>query len=86
MNLAGIYAPIVTPFLKEDVAHHYLAENVEKLSKSGIKGLVALGSNGENVYLSEGEKMEVVKTVIQSASKDMMIIIGPGCESTRPIS
>jgi 4-hydroxy-2-oxoglutarate aldolase len=83
MNLAGIYPPIVTPFLKEDVAHHYLAENVEKLSKSGIKGLVALGSNGENVYLSEEEKMEVVKTVIQSASKDMMIIVGSGCESTR---
>jgi len=83
MNLAGIYPPIVTPFLKEDVAHHYLAENVEKLSKSGIKGLVALGSNGENVYLSEEEKMEVAKTVIQSASKDMMIIVGSGCESTR---
>ena len=56
MNLAGIYPPIVTPFLKDDVAHHYLAENVEKLSKSGIKGLVVLGSNGENVYLSEEEK------------------------------
>lgn len=44
MNLAGIYPPIVTPFLKDDVAHHYLAENVEKLSKSGIKGLIVLGS------------------------------------------
>ena len=83
MNLAGIYPPIVTPFLKEDVAHHYLAENVEKLSKSGIKGLVVLGSNGENVYLSEEEKIDVVKTTIQSASKNMLIIVGSGCESTR---
>jgi 4-hydroxy-2-oxoglutarate aldolase len=83
MNLAGIYPPIVTPFLKEDVAHHYLAENVEKLSKSGIKGLVVLGSNGENVYLSEEEKIDVVKTTFQSASKNMLIIVGSGCESTR---
>jgi len=83
MNLKGIYPPIVTPFLKEDVAHHYLAENVEKLSKSGIRGMVVLGSNGENVFLSEEEKIQVVKTVIQSASKDMMIIVGSGCESTR---
>jgi len=83
MNLAGIYPPIVTPFLKDDVAHHYLAENVEKLSKSGIKGLVVLGSNGENVYLSEEEKIDVVKTTIQSASKNMLIIVGSGCESTR---
>jgi len=83
INLAGIYPPIVTPFLKDDVAHHYLAENVEKLSKSGIKGLVVLGSNGENVYLSEEEKIDVVKTTIQSASKNMLIIVGSGCESTR---
>ena len=83
MNLAGIYPPIVTPFLKDDVAHHYLAKNVEKLSKSGIKGLVVLGSNGENVYLSEEEKIDVVKTSIQSASKNMLIIVGSGCESTR---
>ncbi len=86
INLVGIYPPIVTPFLKDDVAHHYLAENVEKLSKSGIKGLVVLGSNGENVYLSEEEKIDVVKTTIQSASKNMLIIVGSGCESTRPIS
>jgi len=83
INLAGIYPPIVTPFLKDDVAHHYLAENVEKLSKSGIKGLVVLGSNGENVFLSEEEKIDVVKTAIQSASKNMLIIVGSGCESTR---
>ena len=83
MNLEGIYPPIVTPFLKDDVAHHYLAENVEKLSKSGIKGLIVLGSNGENVYLSEEEKIDVVKTAIQSASKNMLIIVGSGCESTR---
>jgi len=83
MNLAGIYPPIVTPFLKDDVAYHYLAENVEKLSKSGIKGLIVLGSNGENVYLSEEEKIDVVKTTIQSASKNMLIIVGSGCESTR---
>ena len=83
INLVGIYPPIVTPFLKDDVAHHYLAENVEKLSKSGIKGLVVLGSNGENVYLSEEEKIDVVKTTIQSASKNMLIIVGSGCESTR---
>jgi 4-hydroxy-2-oxoglutarate aldolase len=83
MKLEGIYPPIVTPFLSEDIAHSFLTENVEKLNISGIKGFVVLGSNGENVFLSEEEKIEVVKTVIQSASKDMMIIVGSGCESTR---
>ena len=83
MKLEGIYPPIVTPFLQEEIAHDYLAENVKKLSKSGITGLVVLGSNGENVFLSEKEKFEVMKTVIQSASPEMTIIAGTGCESTR---
>jgi len=83
MNLNGIYPPIVTPFLQEDVAYHSLTKNIEKLNKSGIKGLVVLGSNGENVFLSEEEKTEVVQTVIKSASQEMQIIVGSGCESTR---
>lgn len=83
INLEGIYPPIVTPFLDEEVAYHDLAENIEKLGQSGIKGFVVLGSNGENVYLSEEEKIEVVKTVIQATSQDMTIIVGSGCESNR---
>ncbi len=83
INLNGIYPPIVTPFLKEDIAYNYLSKNIEKLNVSGIRGLVILGSNGENVFLSEKEKIEVVKSAIKYASKEMKIIVGSGCESTR---
>lgn len=83
IDFSGIFPPIVTPFQKEEMAYHYLAENMEKLNKSGIRGVVVLGSNGENVFLSEEEKIEVVRTVIRHASKDMLIIVGSGCESAR---
>jgi 4-hydroxy-2-oxoglutarate aldolase len=56
---------------------------MDKLNKSGISGVVVLGSNGENVYLSEKEKIEVVKKVIEKAAKNMKIIVGSGCESTQ---
>lgn len=83
IDFSGIFPPIVTPFQKEEMAYHYLAENMEKLNKSGIRGVVVLGSNGENVFLSEEEKIEVVRTVVRHASKDMLIIVGSGCESAR---
>ena len=83
IDFSGIFPPIVTPFQKEEVAYHYLAENMEKLNKSGIRGVVVLGSNGENVFLSKEEKIEAVRTVIRNASKDMLIIVGSGCESAR---
>lgn len=83
IDFSGIFPPIVTPFQKEGVAYHYLAENMEKLNRSGIRGVVVLGSNGENVFLSEEEKIEVARAVIRHASKDMLIIVGSGCESAR---
>ena len=82
LNLHGIFPPIATPFLNGKVACDKLAANVERWCRTGLKGIVVLGSNGEYVYLSEEEKRSVVDSVVQSAAKEMLIIAGTGCEST----
>jgi 4-hydroxy-2-oxoglutarate aldolase len=82
VDLQGVFPPITTPFQNGKVAYDRLGSNVEKLSKTGIRGFVVLGSNGEYVYLSEAEKREVVKAVAEAAPEDMHIIAGTGCEST----
>jgi 4-hydroxy-2-oxoglutarate aldolase len=82
IDLHGIFPPIATPFINGKVAYDKLAFNIEKWSGTGLKGFVALGSNGEYVYLSEEEKRTVVDTVVQSAPKEMPVIAGTGCEST----
>lgn len=81
-DLQGIFPPITTPFVDGKVAYDKLADNIAKWNSTGLKGYVAFGSNGEYVYLSEEEKLEVVKTVVQSAGPGMKIIAGTGCEST----
>ena len=82
IDLHGIFPPITTPFINGKVAYDKLASNVEKWSRTGIKGFVVLGSNGEYVYLSEEEKRRLVDSVVQSAADEMLIIAGTGCEST----
>jgi 4-hydroxy-2-oxoglutarate aldolase len=82
LDLHGIFPPIATPFINGKVAFDKLASNIEKWNRTGLKGFVVLGSNGEYVYLSEEEKRTVVDTVVQSAAKDMLVIAGTGCEST----
>ena len=82
IDLQGIFPPIATPFINGKVAFDKLASNIEKWNRSGLKGFVVLGSNGEYVYSSEEEKRTVVDTVVQSAAKDMLVIAGTGCEST----
>ena len=82
IDLQGVFPPITTPFINGKVAYEKLEDNVKKLSKTGINGIVVLGSNGEYVYLSEEEKRRVVETVVQSSPQEMLIIVGSGCEST----
>ncbi|MBW2066379.1 MAG: dihydrodipicolinate synthase family protein [Deltaproteobacteria bacterium] len=82
LNLEGIFPPIPTPFMDGEVAYEHLSKNVRKWAKTGIKGFVVLGSNGEFVFLSEYEKKRVLETVVGSAPDDMLIIAGTGCEST----
>jgi len=82
IDLHGVFPPITTPFVDGKVAYDKLASNVEKWNRTGLKGFVVLGSNGEYVYLSEEEKRRVVDSVVQSAADEMLIIAGTGCEST----
>ncbi len=82
--LSGAYSPIPTPFNAKGVlAHDKLAENIAKWSNTSLAGLLVLGSNGEFTYLSDAEKLEVLKTARQVIPKDKLFIAGTGCDSTR---
>ena len=83
MQFTGIYPPLATPFVNQELAVAHLAENVRKLAPTGLTGFVALGSNGELPALTEAEKLQVVETVVANAPVDAQVIVGVGYESTR---
>jgi len=81
LNISGLYPPIPTPFTETGaVDYARLSSNLSVWNKFGLAGYVVQGSNGEVVYLSEDERVEVVKAVRQNTNK--LIIAGAGCEST----
>ena len=55
-----------------------------KLSSTLFSGYVVQGSNGEYVYLSAEEKIEVIEFVKKEIPKDRLIIAGSGCEGNAP--
>ena len=83
INFHGIFPPIPTPFVDGEIAYDELASNIEKWRKTGLRGLVAMGSNGEYIYLSSAEKRKFVEKVVEITPDDMLVIAGTGCESTR---
>jgi len=82
-RLMGVFAPITTPFT-EDGAVDYagLEKNMAFYAKSGIKGYLALGSNGENKNLTNDEKEKVLKIIVRNKGKDQTVMAGCIFEST----
>ncbi len=79
----GIYTPIVTPFKEdESIDFEKLKFNLDIWGKTELDGIVILGSNGEFIYLSHEEKLEVVKFVIDNFNPEKNIIVGTYCDST----
>ena len=79
----GIYTPIVTTFNeKEEIDYEMMKHNLDKWGDTDLDGIVVLGSNGEFVYLTFEEKLELVEFVINNFNKDKKIIVGTYCEST----
>ena len=81
--IKGIFAPIPTPFIDEEIAFDKLGENLGKWGRTGLTGVVVMGSNGEAPYLEEDEKVEVWAFTRKHFPNDKMVIAGTGQETTR---
>ena len=78
-----MFPPVVTPFnADQSIAWPKLEANVEKLNTEPLVGYLVHGSNGEFIYLSPEEKLEVVKAMRESCGSGKLLLAGSGCEST----
>ena len=84
MELAGVYPPIATPFDAGDgVDARAVRANVERWIGAGVRGIVALGSNGEAPLLDETESDAVIAAARDGVPAGRLLIAGTGRESTR---
>jgi 4-hydroxy-2-oxoglutarate aldolase len=84
MNLAGVFAPVPTPFDDQDrVDTRRLAAALGKWSSRPLTGVVVLGSNGEAVLMDEEECDRAVAAAREAVPRDRLFIVGTGRESTQ---
>lgn len=82
-KLYGIMPPITTPFVNGELAIDKLEFNINKWNKTELSGYVAMGSNGESVFLTREEKLKLVEAVKKFSSPDKLIIAGTGSDSIK---
>ena len=81
--LSGVFPPIMTPFLHEELAMDKLAENIEKYNETNLRGYMPLGSNGEFRSLTEAESVAVVDVVQKTKAPTKTLMVGVGRESAK---
>lgn len=85
LDLKGVYPPISTPFTNDsklEIDFKQLAVNMTFYAKSPLRGYLVQGSNGEYIYLSAAERVEMVRRVRQMVPAERLVLAGSGCEST----
>ena len=96
---AGVYVPVPTFFVSKKAANYNpiaapldlatQAAHSIHLAKSGIRGLVVLGSTGEAIHLTNKERFEVLSHVrkeLESAGfKDYPIIAGTAAQNIEEV-
>lgn len=74
----GVATALITPFRDEKIDFNALERLVDRQLKSGVDGLVVLGSTGEPFSLSQQEKESVFRFVVRLAKEKTKLIFGCG--------
>lgn len=82
MNLEGIFPPITTPFKDDELDVEALKANVARWMKTGLAGVLVLGSNGEGPMLDADESYRAAAAARECVPPGKTLIVGAGEEST----
>ena len=86
INLSGMGVALITPF-KEDESIDFdaLARLLEYQIQNGTDYLVVLGTTGETPSLSETEKRQIQRFVVERTRGRIPLVLGVGSNNTRTV-
>lgn len=80
----GIISAMVTSMNDdESINGDEIRNQVERHIAAGVDGVFCLGTNGEAYILSEEEKCEVIKIVVEQVNGRVPVYVGTGCPGTK---
>lgn len=86
MDYKGIICAMITPLDEnQDVNPKATRELIDYLIDKGVYGLFILGTNGECHVLTDDEKVEFAKVVIEHTNNRVPVFVGTGGNSTREV-
>jgi 4-hydroxy-tetrahydrodipicolinate synthase len=86
IDLHGMGVALITPFKEdESVDCEALIRMIEHLVENGTDYIVALGTTAETPSLSEDEKKEIIRIVVERGNRRIPVVLGVGGNCTRNV-
>jgi 4-hydroxy-2-oxoglutarate aldolase len=84
LSFHGVIPPMMTPFREDEkVDCEMFVRNIKRWNKDDLGGYLVLGSNSEASYLSESEKLRLIRLTVEEAKRGRTVIAGTGLESAK---
>jgi 4-hydroxy-tetrahydrodipicolinate synthase len=85
MQLKGVWLPIVTPFLDDEVDYDSYRAMLNHYIEKGISGLIPLGTTGESPTVLDYEFEKIVETTAAVVDGRVPVFVGVGGNFTRKV-
>jgi 4-hydroxy-2-oxoglutarate aldolase len=85
LNLAGILPPVATPFVDDEVDVGAMRANCERWMRTGLRGVVLLGTNGEAPLIRDDEAVRLTDAAREAVPADRVLLVGTGRQATRDV-
>ena len=85
LNLAGILPPVATPFVDDEVDVGAMRANCERWMRTGLRGVLLLGTNGEAPLIRDDEAVRLVDAAREAVPADRVLLVGTGRQATRDV-
>jgi len=85
LDLAGILPPVATPFVDDEVDLAAMRANCERWMRTGLRGVLLLGTNGEAPLIRDDEAVRLVSAAREAVPEDRVLLVGTGRQATREV-
>jgi len=85
LDLAGILPPVATPFVDDEVDLGAMRANCERWMRTGLRGILLLGTNGEAPLIRDEEAVRLVDAARDAIPADRVLLVGTGRQATRDV-
>jgi len=78
MKIEGVWLPVITPFLDDEVDFPSYKKLIDYYLKKGIAGIIPLGTTGESPAISDHEFERIIDKTVEYVNNSVPIFVGAG--------